>query len=114
MNEQNACHVPTELDLHRKSRMLTGAFGGGKRVNVLQFAYLPKKLHREGETLDVSKMAGDVQSLASLRQRQLRDGGDEIGIVPVSPAPLPPHHRVTERAMAWRNLPFFRTIVHIS
>jgi molybdopterin converting factor small subunit len=87
--------------------------GASKRVNVLYFAYLPKKRHRESETLDLPEKVGDVQSLLTFLQRQRRDrgdlvaadnvqvtvneqfsepftridDGDEIGIVPVSPTP---------------------------
>ena len=98
--------------------------GASKRVNVLYFAYLPKKRHRESETLDLPEKVGDVQSLLTFLQRQRRDrgdlvaadnvqvtvneqfsepftridDGDEIGIVPVSPTP----RRGAETPAGWR------------
>ena len=105
-----------DLGITRESQAPGGSEPGTRRVRVLYFAYLAKKLLNESIELELPESVTDVASLlAFLRRREhlraylLADdnvrvtvnkqfaepftriaSGDEIGIVPVSPTPPAP------------------------
>lgn len=105
-----------ELGISRESAEPGATGTTSRRITVLYFAYLAKKLLRESDSLEIPPSATDVRSLlAHLRRREGErgylladdnvrvtvnrqfaepftriDSGDEIGIVPVSPTPPAP------------------------
>ncbi len=100
----------------RSGERLAAAADDARRIRVLYFAYLAKRLHKESEDLTPPREVEDVTTLlAWLRKRERDRGylladdnvrvtvnkefaepftkldpGDEIGIVPVSPTPPAP------------------------